>query len=312
MPAKLARLGHLGLAKEVTQGTPVVPAFFVPYRSVSPETTFNPIRDESVRANSSVLQGLYQGAGESTFGFGGHPHMDTFGHLLAAIGLVDTVGATSGGRTAHTMKATAAQPPSYTITDFDVVEARAYPGMMLDELGLKVDVKGAVDYDAKWKGWPSAAAATPVPSFTAEEPLIGWELTFTAGGASSTRVQSAEWTLARGVEVIHGSDGNQSPRETFADGLQCDLKASVLFEDLTDYNRFLSYATHAVVGAITQPVARGDSALTLTMTSAVCHKAAQGRDGKYVTLDLELSGVYNVTDAGPVQALLRSTRATAF
>lgn len=312
MPAKLARLGHIGLAKEVTMGTPVVPAFFLPYRSASPETVYNPIRDESVRANSSVLQGLYQGHGESTYGFGGHPHMDTFGHLLAALGLVDTVGATTGGRTAHTLKATAAAPPTYTITDYDAVEARAYPGMGLDELSIKVDVKGAVDYDAKWKGWPSAAASTPVPSFTSEEPLIGWQLAFTAGGASTTRVQSAEWTFSRGVEIIHGSDGNQSPRETFADGLQANLKCSVLFEDLTDYNRFLSYAPHAISGAIAQPVARGDSSLTLTMSSAVCHKASQGRDGKYVTLDLELDGVYNVTDAGPVQAVLRSTRATAF
>ncbi len=310
---KLSKLSFVGGGKETVQGTPVVPTFSLPVKTISPEDVIDTIVDESMKGNPAVSQGVYGGASSSTFGHDGHPYPDTFGHLLAALGMTDTTTAPVAPetRTKHTFKA-AAQPPSYTLTDFDVVEAVAYPGCLLDELGVKVDLKGAVEYSAKWMGWPGVQVATPVPVFGALQPFLGWQLIWSAGGAASTRVLSSEWTFKRGVEVIHASDGTQGPRETFADALDVDCKFKAIFENRTDYDRFIAYAEHVVVGSLVQPAGNGGNRLDITMSRATCTKATRDQGSKYVQLDCELRGSFNATDAGPAQVALLTPTAAAF
>jgi len=309
---RLSKLSFVGGGKETVQGTPVVPTFSLPVKSISPEDVIDTIVDETMRGNPAVSQGVYGGASSSTFGHDGHPYPDTFGHLLAALGMTDTLGVVAAGKTPHTFKASAAQPPSYTLTDFDVVEAVAYPGCLLDDLTVKVDLKGAVEYSAKWMGWPGVQVTTPVPVFGSLQPFLGWQLIWTAGGVASTRVLSSEWTFKRGVEVIHSSDGTQGPRETFADALDVDCKFKVLFENRTDYDRFIAYAEHIVVGSLVQPAGNGGARLDITMSRATCTKATRDQGQKFVQLDCELRGSFNSTDAGPAQVALLTPTAIAF
>ena len=62
----LARLTKLGRAKEVTPYTYAIPTFSVPFNSGTKYMdTIAPLRDESYRANDSVLQGLGQGPAQA-------------------------------------------------------------------------------------------------------------------------------------------------------------------------------------------------------------------------------------------------------
>ena len=54
----LSRLTKLGLAKEVTPGTWLTPTISVPFNTAKFVDVITPLRDESVRANDDVLQGL--------------------------------------------------------------------------------------------------------------------------------------------------------------------------------------------------------------------------------------------------------------
>lgn len=87
----LSRRGYIGLAKEATQGTYLAPAFFIPASNITAEDVYAPLRDESYRNNDTILQGLYQGAGESTFNFDVLAYPDALPHLLRAIIGPDTV-----------------------------------------------------------------------------------------------------------------------------------------------------------------------------------------------------------------------------
>lgn len=94
MTAQLARLGFVGLAKEVTPGTYLAPTAYLPVISApAAEDVIAPIRDESLRNNDTVLQGLYGGPADSTFAFDMMAYPDVFGHLLRAVIGPDTVSA---------------------------------------------------------------------------------------------------------------------------------------------------------------------------------------------------------------------------
>lgn len=118
----LSRRSFIGIAKESTHGTYATPAFYIPATNIAGEDVFAPIRDESYRGNDTVLQGLYQGAGDGTFGFDIMAYPDAVGYLLrAAIG-PDTV--TAGTSTtlasncvagATTLSLTASVPSNSTI-----------------------------------------------------------------------------------------------------------------------------------------------------------------------------------------------------
>jgi hypothetical protein len=111
----LSRLAFLGGAKETVNGTPVAPAFTIPFSKAQYDTIFVPIRDETVRANDVVLQGLYQGPADGTFDIETHFYPDLAGFFLRMIG-PDTVTngqtttTTGGGNTAGSTSLTTAAP----------------------------------------------------------------------------------------------------------------------------------------------------------------------------------------------------------
>jgi hypothetical protein len=84
----LARLQTLGLAKEATPGTYVPALRSVPITAPKPEDVITPLRDESIRGNDAVLQGIYGGASWSTFDYTiPHLYPDVLGdHVRAILG----------------------------------------------------------------------------------------------------------------------------------------------------------------------------------------------------------------------------------
>jgi hypothetical protein len=86
----LARGSILAMAREVTPGTYLAPTFTVPFTAASYNTNYAPLRDESVRNNDSVLQGVYQGPGDSSWDMTFHAYPDILGNFLRMIG-TDTV-----------------------------------------------------------------------------------------------------------------------------------------------------------------------------------------------------------------------------
>ncbi|WP_134667841.1 phage tail tube protein [Amycolatopsis sp. CFH S0078] len=87
----LSRLATLGLAKEVTQGAYVPPTVSVPFTKASFDDDIAQIKDESVRGNDVVLQGLYQGVWHSQWNIDTWFYPDIAGHFLRGMIGPDTV-----------------------------------------------------------------------------------------------------------------------------------------------------------------------------------------------------------------------------
>jgi hypothetical protein len=163
----LSRRSYIGIAKETTQGTYAAPSFYIPVTSPVGEDVFVPIRDESYRGNDTVLQGLYQGPGDSAVSWDMMAYPDATGYILRSIIGPDTV--TPGTSTtlasncaagATTLSLTASVPSNSTIQISDAA------GANLEWVGVGT-VTGSGPYSA------------PVAS-----PVSGTRFAHTAAGGS--------------------------------------------------------------------------------------------------------------------------------
>lgn len=89
----LSRLAHLGIAKEAVLGTYLAPTVFIPFTKADYEDMFTEIKDTSIRANDSVLQGMYQGPVEADWSIDMLAYPDVVGHFLRGVIGPDTVSA---------------------------------------------------------------------------------------------------------------------------------------------------------------------------------------------------------------------------
>jgi hypothetical protein len=384
----LGKLAWVGMAKESTQGTWVTPSYYLPCTKLDFEINYDQLKDESYRNNDSALQGLYQGAGDSSVDLEYSAYPDAIGYALRIIGpdtvsagvsttlssstvagatsisvaasiaanstiMIDTgskveyavTGTPTGAgpytipitspaagltfahtsavavvsQTTHTFKQSATvAKPTYSLTQSNVFEAWGYAGQMLSDVTLKVDPKGICTVGAKYMGWiPQVQAGPFTPSFSEPPPLLGWQFAMTNAGASSTRGLSYDIALKRPVEAIHASNGTQQPREVFSGVLDADITYKAIYENDTDYNLYLqALQGNPTSMTLTQPVGAGVDAggasLTITTTQGGWSKGKVDASGTYVTADFDVNGIYNATDSGSVQAVLKNFVSAAY
>ena len=141
---------YLGIAKEVTKGTPVAPTDFIPVlaNKLKPMDVIGELNDEGLRGSLVKDYNYIQGRSNSTYDFGGSVFADTIGYVLAGVlGDVATTGASAPYTHTISLKnATSvgadAQPIAYTLTDFYAANVRAYPGLQFHDFSLECTADG--------------------------------------------------------------------------------------------------------------------------------------------------------------------------
>lgn len=388
---QLSRLAILGIAKETVAGTYVAPTVYIPFTKADFEDVYTELKDESYRANDTMLQGMYQGVVHATWDITLHAYPDLLGHFLRGIIGPDTVtagvsttvatggssigattlpstasiaaltyisvgtGATqeyayvtavSGagpysltvttvvGQTVGLTKAHIATEPivaqsshvfqqssnpatkvTYSLTVYDTTQTVSYSGAAVSDLAIKIDPKATVTADVKFMTFPQVVQTLPTPTFTALPPLLGWEWNMTNAGGSSTRGLTFDMAIKRAVEAVHASDGIQAPREIFQGALESDGTYKAIFENQTDLNLYLNYTQSPTTALLQQPASGTDgsgASLALTMSKSGWYKGKRDLASNYVQADFSLSGIYNATDSGAVQATLKNFQSTAY
>lgn len=220
-------------------------------------------------------------------------------------------------QTTHTFKQNAAvAKPTWSITEFNGVNPYGYTGCMLTDVSVKVDPKAIATIEAKYIGWlPTIQSATPV--FSEPPPLLGWQFAMTNGGAASTRGLTYQLDLKRAGEAIHASNGTQQPREVFTGVLDADITYKAIYENELDYNLYLNAMQNNPTSMVlTQPVGAGVDAggcsLTLTASVPGWSKGKPDVSGLYVVADFTVNGIYNATDTGSIQAVLKNFVSAAY
>lgn len=221
-------------------------------------------------------------------------------------------------QTTHTFKQSASTlKPTYSLTEFNSFEDWGYPGCMLSDVSIKVDPKAICTIDAKFTGWIPAVQTGITATFSEPAPLLGWQFAMTNAGAASTRGLTYTMDLKRPTEAIHASNGSQQPREIFSGVLDADVTYSAIYENDTDYNLYLSaLQNNPTTMTMAQPVGAGVDAaggsLTLTTSQPGWSKGKPDISGTYAKADFAINGIYNTTDGGSVQAILKNFTTAAY
>jgi len=315
---------YLGVAKEVTKGTPVAPTDFIPVMASSLKAVdvIDPLYDEGLRGSNVKNYNYIPGRTRSTIDFGGSVFADTVGYGLAGLlGDVATTGASAPFT--HTIAlensavaAADAQPGSFTFTDFYAAAVRTYSGVQIHDFTLKFNADGMLEYDAKGTGWASAAAATPTPSFSTILPTPVWQGAVTVGGSTITNSISGEISMKRPVTPIYGISTTQNPFNVFVGPLEVTGKLDFVMENDTELTRFLTNTQPAIV--LNWAYGAGAAAVQIqaTLTKGAYVAAASDRGGDFVKISVDINGQGNTTDAGatagysPIKWVLKNAKAS--
>lgn len=142
---QLSRLALLGIAKESTVDTYIAPTSPIPFTKADWEEVIASIKDESVRGNDTVIQGLYQGPCYATWSIDCMTYPDLLGHYLRGSIGPDTVTAgvsttlSSSSSAGATSLSTAASIAANSIIRIDV-------GAGLQEYAKVTAVSGSGPY----------------------------------------------------------------------------------------------------------------------------------------------------------------------
>lgn len=297
---------YLGIAKEVTKGTPVAPTDFIPVLAskMKPADVIAPLYDEGLRGSLVKDYNYIQGRSNSTFDFGGSVFADTIGYAIAGIlGDVTTTG--SSAPYTHTISlknATAtgadAQPVAFTLTDFYAANVRAYPGIQIHDFSLKFTADGLLDYDAKGTGWLSSSASTPTPSFSTVLPTPVWQATVSVGGATVSNAVDGNLDMKREVTPIFGLANTRNPYQVFLGALETTGKIRFVMENNDQLTNFLTNTQPAIVLNWSQGSGSTATEIQFTITKGAYTAAVIMRDKDFVEIECDINAQGNTTDAG--------------
>jgi len=298
---------YLGIAKEVTKGTPVAPTDFIAVESskLKPADVIGELTASDMAQGSLVKDYAYvQGRSNSTYDFGGPVYPDTIGYVLGGImGSVATSGSTAPYTHTISLKnasavAADAQPTAFTLTDFYAANVRAYPGIQISDMTLKFTADGLLDYDAKAMGWLSQTASTPTPTFSTVLPTPVWLATVSIAGATVSNVVDGDITLTRPVTPIFGLANTKDPYQVFLGALETKGKFKFVMENDTELTRYLTNTQPAMTLNWSQGTGASATQIAFTVTKGAYTAAVIARDKDFVEIDVDVRAIANTTDAG--------------
>lgn len=293
-------LSHLGLAKEATRGTALNPTMWLPVKNPKPDDLTDWVVDDNLRGIPSKDFGQYKNRQHSTFEFEGNFYPDYPPVLFNAImGSLDTTGSASPYTHTFTLNNTA-QPPTYTISDYDGIDLRQFAGCVLEELQLKYAPDGALTYTAKWAGHASVTGTVGTPTFGTVNPLLGFNCSAKLGGSADANLLGWDITMKRKLDQIFAANSSKDPAATFLGALEVTGKATFLMTDTTELDEYLNDSQPVFDITLSQSASES---LEILMSQCAFNKATVNRSKEYVELDTDFRAIYNATDGGPCQVI---------
>ena len=297
---------YLGIAKEVTKGTPVSATDFIPVTkdSLKPVDIVDPLYDTGLRGSNVLNYNYIQGRTRSTFDFGGAVFADTIGYAIA--GLLGEV-ATTGGSAPYThditllnslTSGTDTQPISYTLTDFYAVDVRQYPGCQFHDFSLKFNADGMLEYDAKSTGWQSVTTSDPSPSFSTLLPTPVWRGSVSVNGTPVATGMTGNIDMKRPVTPIYGIATTQNPYQVFLGPLEVTGKITFVMENDSQLLNFLNNTQPALVFDWNYGSGASEVQIQATITKGAYTTGVIERGDDFVKVTVDINGQSNTTDAG--------------
>lgn len=228
----------IGLSKDTTPGTPVVPVGFLAVEKFDWKPVVTMLEDKALRGSmSDDVYNLIQGVKHAEIDMGGPVFGDELGYLLGNLFGADDVTGTAApfAHKFSLLNSGTGQPGTLSLTQRYGLEsthqARVFSGTAFSEVGFTFNAESELlKYTAKAMSWDSqVATATPTATFTAVKPLPSWQAVLGVGGPASggtqvLNVASGEFNFKRQVKPYFTAQGSQNPYVMQRGALSGDFK----------------------------------------------------------------------------------------
>lgn len=322
----------LGLAKEVTQGTPVTPiTATIPVDKFEPEDKPTWVDDTAFRASMANLAGRIQGVEHTEFSVEGPVFLDTLGFWVNNI--LGDLTFTVGPPNIHAislLNSGTGQPGSLTLVDWQGLPAtglaRVYAGACLSELTLKGNAESTlIMMSAKGLAYPSSIiGSAPTAASSTDTPYAAWRTQvglagIASGGTQVKTIKEWEVTIKRALKAEFTLQNAQAPYIIYRGAV--DVEGKLNFSVPGDESNSILYLLNN-----TQPQLQilFDNGLATTLNRNLqidCQLAAYdtakiNRGEEAVGYDTTFKAVMNSTNAGasgglsPIKVTIKNNNPT--
>lgn len=315
MPASPTQASAIGIAKETTKGTAVVPSDTIVVTGFNPKRKPTILTDEGWDGSAGDVRGIQQGKIVAEHSIEGAVFVDTIGWWLKNILGDETI--SGAGPYTHpfaALNSTDQQPPALTATDkLANIGYRGWPGIQLSELKLMVDPDGKLSYTATGLGFPDASAASFTPAPSAEVEVPGWRVSCNVNGAACNP-SKLEVTMSRRVNAIKTANNSQNPFAIWVGPLSVTIKGNVIAEDVTHYTNLVNDTQ----GVFSFTAAQGTKSITVTCTKTAYVGTEVDRGNDWPEFVLDLRAIKNSTDVGasaglsPIKVVLVNSKSAVY
>jgi hypothetical protein len=287
----------LGLATETVDGTAVAPTVFIPVSTITPKDTVTQLVDKGWRGSLVDAYDAQAGMITGELDFDGDVFLDTIGYPLAGImgDLTETGSSAPYMHKFALLNSGQGQPVSQSFTDFYSAGTRVYAGGRYSELDFKFSPDALLTYSAKAMTFGSATAATPTPTFTTVEPLVGWKGVIQIGGSTFAEMTDAEIDIKRSLTAIKPINNSQNPSTIFAGPMSVEGKATLIMEDDTYLTDYLQGTKTSLDFTFTQSTGNSID-FHMSKVSLTAADITRGKD--YIELPVSFKAYGNSSDVG--------------
>lgn len=305
----------VSFAPESVWGTGVDPDITVPVTDFTGTPQIPEVYDESRRGIGAADFAAYQDAGMGELSIEMLVYPGVIGWMLWGILGADSI---SGAGDPYTHALTMSNVcPSFTVEE--IVKsgsngARRFTGCRISSVGLSFSTgEGAVTASVQMMSKIPTKVTGVDPAVANDgDAFMGWQCTFTSTNLTG-RATNADVTFTRDMTTEHGGDGTQNPSHIVPGPLRVAGSVTLVIEDLTDFDRFLTDLTQAATLAFSLGTT---PARTLSIVMTSCNFNAEpidiGADGQVRTARLSFRGLYNTTDSGPAKVTILNAEAAAY
>jgi len=295
-------LQALGIAKEVTPGTPVAPAYWLSPKTITAKDNVGAVDIEGLRGSMGtrfgVLDTIITGSVKYEGNF--YPDMDGFA-LMGILGDLTETGASAPyTHAASLLNSAPGQPHSYTLThQWGATDGRQRAFCIWDSVEISFTASGVITISASATTFGSSVVAPSTPSNTVVVPLVSWLGTATLGGAQEYTVFDGKLTIKRQADPIKVLNGTQIPGSIF--GGTVDVTGSLSFvanAGDTEQIRYLANTQPIVVLNFTSGTGATETELNIQMSQVAYKDFDLKTEGSHMAGDVTFAAVLNPTDAG--------------
>ena len=296
----------IGIAKEVTPGTPVTPAYNLLADKIEASDKVTMIEDKGLRASMAEVFGEIQGVIQSDLTLSGLVHTDTIGYLIGNIlGDLTVTGTTTPYSNAFSLLNSGnGQPTTHTFSWFygpSTNGTRQYAGACLSDLSFTFDVtKSAVEYSASAMAWGSVVDGTsPTNTIGSDPALASWIGAVQIGGATNVTVLSGSVAIKRKLTPYFTAQTSvQSPYVIQRGPVGVTGSFKVIAADETQLLNYLNNSQPSLQFNFQSGTGVSQRQIQLHMNQAAYTAAKPDGSQDAIEFDINFTAVANSTDAG--------------